>query len=422
MQDIEFFSRALGLKEPWRVKDVVMDIEARKVTIEVECVCGTTWGTEEELLSVHGYEERRWRHLDTMQFETIIQARVPRVRHEDGHTGMVRVPWAEPQSRWTLMFEGFALRVIEHSRSVSRAAELLRLDWSSAQRIMERAVARGLERRRLDGVRHLGVDEKSFRRLAHPPSPSIPLRRLGGQDYISVLVDLEADAPRVLEAVEGRDTLAAVSLLETLPEPARASVEAVAMDLSAAYAAASRQVLPQADVVHDRFHISKLLGEAVDKVRRGEHQRLLARGDETLKGTRYVWLFHPGELDPERFDTLSDLLALTHLQTARAYYHRIRFMDFWSQPSLGKAQRFFNQWLEEARRSCLAPVTKVAQTLCNHLGGLLTYIRHRITNALSESFNSSIQSLKANARGFRNFEHYRTRILFFLGRLDLQPR
>ena len=175
---------------------------------------------------------------------------------------MVRVPWAEPQSRWTLMFEGFALRVLEHSRSVSRAAELLRLDWSSAQRIMERAVARGLERRRLDGVRHLGVDEKSFRRLAHPPSPSIPLRRLGGQDYISVLVDLEADAPRVLEAVEGRDTLAAVSLLETLPEPARASVEAVAMDLSAAYAAASRQVLPQADVVHDRFHISKLLGEA----------------------------------------------------------------------------------------------------------------------------------------------------------------
>ena len=160
----------------------------------------------------------------------------------------------------------------------------------------------------------------------------------------------------------------------------------------------------------------------MDKVRRGEHQRLLARGDETLKGTRYVWLFHPGELDPERFDTLSDLLALTHLQTARAYYHRIRFMDFWSQPSLGKAQRFFNQWLEEARRRCLAPVTKVAQTLCNHLGGLLTYIRHRITNALSESFNSSIQSLKANARGFRNFEHYRTRILFFLGRLDLQPR
>jgi transposase len=309
-----------------------------------------------------------------MQFETIIEARVPRVRYGDGHTEMVSVPWAERHSRWTVMFEGFAVRVFEHSRSLSRGAELLRLDWSSAQRIMERAVARGLERRRLEGMRQVGMDEKSFGR---------------GQDYISVLVDLEASAPRVLEVVEGRDTVAAVGLLETLPEAVRHSVEAVAMDMSAAYAAACRQVLPQADVVHDRFHVSKLLGEAVDKVRRGEHQRLLAQGDETLKGTRYVWLFHPGELDPERFNVLRDLLALTHLQTARAYYHRIRFLDFWSQSGIAQAQRFFNQWLEEARRSCLDPITKVAQTLCNHLEGLLTYFRHRITNALCESFNST---------------------------------
>jgi len=123
-----------------------------------------------------------------------------------------------------------------------------------------------------------------------------------------------------------------------------------------------------------------------------------------------------------RFDALSDLLALTHLQTARAYYHRIRFMDFWTQPTIEDGQLFFNQWFQEAQRSCLAPVKKVALTLRDHLEGLLTYFRHRITNALCESFNSTIQSIKANARGFRNFEHYRTRILFFLGKLDLQPR
>ena len=96
----------------------------------------------------------------------------------------------------------------------------------------------------------------------------------------------------MLEAVEGRDTLAAVSLLETLPEPARQSVEAVAMDLSAAYAAASRQVLPQADVVHDRFHISKLLGEAVDKVRRGEHNHADA---SSRFSRRSEWSLEAGE-------------------------------------------------------------------------------------------------------------------------------
>lgn len=407
MQDIEFFSRALGLSEPWRVCDVQMDLEARRVVLVVECRCGTTWADEQGALTVHGYEDRQWRHLDTMQFETVIQARIPRVRYPDGRTEMVRVPWAEARSRWTLMFEAFALRVLENSRSLSRGAELLRLDWSSVQRIMERAVARGLARRELEAVRHVGLDEKSFGK---------------GQDYISTLVDLAPDAPRVIEVVEGRDTHAAVQLLESLPAPARASIEAVAIDMSAAYAAAVGQVLPQAEVVHDRFHVSKLLGEAVDQVRRGENQRLLARGDTSLKGTRYMWLYHPGELDPQRFEELTDLLALRHLQTARAYYHRIRFMDFWSQGSIEAAQRFFAQWWHETQRSGLAAIQKVAATLRDHLGGLLTYFRHRITNAMSESFNSTIQSLKANARGFRNFEHYRIRILFFLGRLDLQPR
>jgi transposase len=115
------------------------------------------------------------------------------------------------------------------------------------------------------------------------------------------------------------------------------------MDMSAAYQAAVAQVLPAADVVHDRFHVSKLLGEAVDKVRRGENQQLPARGDTSLKGTRYLWLYHPGELGEQRFDELNDLLALQHLQTARADYHRIRFMDFWSRPDIGAGPLFFKR-------------------------------------------------------------------------------
>jgi hypothetical protein len=144
-------------------------------------VCGTTWGSAEEVLVVHGYEKRQWRHLDTMPCETIIAARVPRVRHEDGHTEMVRVPWARERSRWTLIFEEFAIRVLAHCRSVSRGCALLRLDWSSAQHLMEAAVQRGVERREVAGLRQVGMDEKSFRR---------------GEDYISVPVDLKAVAPQ----------------------------------------------------------------------------------------------------------------------------------------------------------------------------------------------------------------------------------
>ena len=394
---------ALGLRSPWQVTDVQMEMEDQRVTIIVECAASG----QADGLPIHGYEERRWRHLDTMQFETIIQARVPRVRKPDGSTEMVAVPWAQARSRWTLMFEAFAIRVLQNCSAISRACELLKLDWSGAHRIMERAVERGLERRTVEEVRYIGVDEKSFRR---------------GQDYISTMVDLNKEAPRVLEVSAGRDIHAAKELLESIPEPVREKVEAVAMDMSAAYAAAAREVLPKADVVHDRFHVSGLLGDAVDKVRRGEHKRLLQQGDKSLLGTRYIWLFHPDELKLDQLKQVNELMEMEHLQTARAYYHRLRFMDFWSQPDIAEGQRFFARWYAEAQRSCLEPIMKVASTLQSHLLGLLSYFRHKITNALCECFNSTIQSIKASARGFRNFENYRVRILFFLGRLDLQPR
>jgi len=407
MQDIEVFSKLLGLEEPWRVKEVRMDMECQRVTVVVDCGQGPWKDSQGVVLAIHGYEERQWRHLDTMQFETVISARVPRVRHGNGRTEMIAVPWAAARSRWTLMFEALAVRMMQNSRSLSQASEVLRLDWSSVQRIMERAVERGMERRKTDKVCHLGLDEKSFGR---------------GHSYISTLVDINREAPRVLEVSAGRDTQAAKELLVSLPKKQRRQIKAVAMDMSAAYEAAVRKHLPNADVVHDRFHVSKLLGEAVDKVRRGENKELLRVGDKRLVGTRYIWLYHPKELDASRLATLNELFEVEHLRTARAYYHRIRFLDFWRQPDMAEAARFFARWYHEAQRSNLEPIIKTAKTLKNHLMGLLTYFRHKITNALCEGFNATIQSIKANARGFRNFHHYRFRVLFFLGKLDLLPR
>jgi len=348
--------------------------------------------------------ERSWRHLDTCQFETILVCRVPRLRLGDGKVWTVPVPWAEKGSRFTLLFERLAVTVLQMARSLQQAAGWLRLDWDAVQRIVERAVERGLARRELEGLQHLGLDEKSFRR---------------GQNYISVLTDL-GPQPRVLEVAEGRRTEDAVGLIHNLPEAQRAQVAAVAMDMSAAYAAAVRAALPAAAVVYDRFHVSKLLGEAVDPVRRAEHKELSAEGDERLKGSRYLWLWHPAELSGQKLEAF-EALADQNLRTARAYYHRIQFIEFWECASVAEAQLHFTQWYHEARRSQLEPIQKVALTLKEHLLGLLEYFKHRITNAVTEAFNASIQSIKASARGFRNFEHYRTRILFFLGRLNLNP-
>ena len=178
--------------------------------------------------------------------------------------------------------------------------------------------------------------------------------------------------------------------------------------------------VPDADIVHDKFHVSKYLGEAVDKVRRQEHKELLAQGDETLKGTRQLWLYNPQNFSPEQAEEFSALKDL-QLKVARAWAAKELFSKFWEYQEEGWARRFFKDWFGWVSRSRLKPVVEVAQMLKRHLDNLLTYLKHHITNAVTEGLNSKIQSLKSAARGFRNFRNYRIRILFFCGKLNLYP-
>lgn len=386
------------------MKEVKLDVGAKKVEVEVECAEKTLWRNEAgERLHIHDWERRSWRHLDTMQFETRINALVPRVKHPDGHTETVPVPWAQARSPWTELFECLAIEVLLAARSVSQACELLRIDWSSAQRIMERAVGRGLARRSHEGIKRVGLDEKSFGR---------------GQDYISVLSDLEKS--RVLEVTPGNDTASGQRLWQSIPAAQREKVEAAAMDMSAGFAAATRLEAPGAEIVYDRYHISAQLNGAVDAVRRKEHRELSREGDERLKGSRQLWLYDPINLDDARQDRFAQL-AVENLKTARAWTHKENFRDFWAQESRWDGEGYFKKWYGSAIRSQLGPIKKVAKSLKDHLAGLLAYFSHRLTNAASEALNGRIATLKANARGFRSFEHYRTRILFFLGKLDLYP-
>jgi transposase len=145
----------------------------------------------------------------------------------------------------------------------------------------------------------------------------------------------------------------------------------------------------------------------------------LEQGDESLTGTKYLWL-QGACPDGDRALSFSELCA-RNLKTARAWCHKETFVEFWAQPDAAAGLEFFNRWFGAARRSKLEPIKKTALTLKNHLLGLLNYFLHPITNAMSEGFNSKIQAIKADARGFRRFENYRYRILFHCGKLDLLP-
>ena len=400
------YALLLGIGSPWQVKAVALKLAEKQVDIELSWESGAAAQCPEcgRACSIHdSAPERTWRHLDTMQFETLIRARVPRADCPAHGVKTMKVPWAAPQGRFTLLFERFAVDVLLACASVSQACELLGLGWEAAHEVMRRAVERGLERRELDQLQHLGLDEKSFKR---------------GHSYITLLSDLEQS--RVLEVVEERTAEAAGQLWATLTPEQKQSVEAVAVDMWEPFIQSIQQAVPEADIVHDKFHVSKYLGEAVDKVRRQEHKELLAQGDETLKGTRQLWLYNPQNFSPEQREEFAELKD-QQLKVARAWAAKELFSRFWTYQEKGWARRFFKDWFGWVSRSRLKPMSDVAWLLKRHLNNLLTYLKHHITNAVTEGLNSNIQSLKSTARGFRNFKNYRTRILFLCGKLELYP-
>lgn len=400
----EHYAKLLQLPAPWTVKKVEECLGEHRVTVWLswpEAVPAVCPECGQAVPIYDRPKERTWRHLNVMQYRLELKCAVPRCQCPEHGVRTIATPWAEPGSRFTLLFEALAVAVIAACRSLSQAAELLGLHWESVQRIMDAAVARGLARRTTEGLRRVGLDEKSF---------------LRGQSYVSLMTDL--DGQRVLEVVAGRDTKACVALWEALPHEQRAKAEAAAMDMGASFIVGTKQAAPQADIVHDRFHVVKPMNEAVDQTRREESARLVERGDDSLKHTRFLWL--SGQTPDDQKQRFEDLLE-TNLRTARAWAYKEQFVEFWQQPDAEAGNAFFQHWYRSVMRSRLPKLKNVAKSLKAHLGGLLTYFKHRITNALTEGFNSKIQAIKADARGFRRFGNYRTRILFFCGKLDMRP-
>ena len=402
----EHYERLIGLTGPWKVSGVQLELSGKRIVIEIGYNLSEPMECPECATRCRHYdhrEMREWRHLDTMQFETVLRCEVPRCKCPEHGVKTLQVPWAEKSSRFTLLFESFAIEVLQACTSVKAAAELMRLNWHQVNEIKRRSVARGLERREASPIKNLGVDEKSFHK---------------GHCYVSLLTDL--DRSRVLDVSEGRDWQACENLFGGLTEEQLKEVDAIAMDMWRTYIKAAEEYLPQADIVHDRFHISKHLNEAIDKVRREENRALCKEKDDTLKRSKYLWLTGFENLSDEKQIRFKELQKLG-LKVGRAYSIKETFDHLWDYHYPACARRFFNDWYGWARRSQLEPVKRVAKMIKTHFENIITYLKHRISNATTEGFNGVIQSIKANARGFRNFQNYRIAILFQCGKLDLKP-
>ena len=406
MQDKELYRQLLGLEHPWRIEEVTLDHEKKSVDVFVE------WPVEHQIACpecgrkgpIYDHrEERSWRSLDTMQYRTVIHCRVPRIDCPEHGVKTMNVPWAGKHSRFTALFERLAIDILQGCLNVTSAMAILGLSWDEVHHIRQRAVERGLQRREA-APRHIGVDEKGLRR---------------GQSYATLLYDL--DGSRVLDVAQGRKEEDLEALLSGFDESQRAGIRAVAMDMWEPFRRAVERLLPRAAIVHDRFHIMRYLTEAVDHVRRSENKALLSQGEDTLKGTRFLWLRRPGNLSEEQSLEFRELKS-KGLKVARAWSIKELFDRLWSYSYDGAARKFFRRWFFWATHCRLKPVMEVARMLKRHLDNILTYLKHHITNAVAEGINSRIQQVKSAARGFRNFENFRTAVLFYCGRLDVYPQ
>ena len=407
MQDRELYRRILGIEAPWYVESVELRLEVGEVHVELAHHEMIDWPCPECGAACKLYDhqpKRQWRHLDTCQYQTILHAESPRSECSVHGIRVVKLPWAEPSSRFTALFEALAIEWLKEA-SQKAVAGRLQLSWDEIHAIMERAVKRGLNRRKVEAVSQIGVDEKAFRK---------------GHSYLTLVNDLHRG--RVLYVAEDRRQSSLDGFWDTLTAEQIASIEAVAMDMWDPYIASVQEHVPEADhkIVFDKFHIAQHLGDAVDRVRRKENQTLRASGDDRLTGTRYDWLRNPAAMEPKDRREFRELRK-SGLKTARAWALKETAMALYSYVYARPARKHFRWWHNWAVRSRLQPMIEVARMLKRRFENIITYLRHRVTNAGSESINAKIQWVKYTARGFRNKQNFVRAIYFHCGGLDLVP-
>jgi transposase len=407
MQDRELYRRILGIEAPWYVDRVELKLAEGEVHVYLDHHAMMEWACAECGAPAKLYDhqpERQWRHLDTCQYRTVLHAQPPRAECGKHGVRVVKLPWAEASSRFTAWFEALAIEWLKEASQKAVAGQM-GLSWDEIHGIMERAVERGLERRKAEELTQIGIDEKAFRK---------------GHRYVTLVNDVAGR--RVLYVAEGREQSSLDGFWETLRPEQLEGIEAVAMDMWDPYVSSVREHLPGAEgkIVFDKFHIAKHLGEAVDQVRRKENKTLKAAGDDRLAGTRYDWLKNPAAMEPKERREFAELRK-SGLKTARAWALKETAMALFSYVYERPARKHFRWWHNWAVRSRLRPMIEVARTLKRRFENIITYLRHRLTNAASESINSKIQWVKYTARGFRNLQNFIHAIYFHCGGLDLAP-
>ena len=396
------FTKLLQLEQGWIVKSVETDLSEQEICIEISCILDHFLDDETgEICKFYDRAPvRSWRHLDTMQYKTFIKCQLPRIINSNGKVKTVQPNWASGYERHTYLFEHAVIDLLKASKNQTKTSKLMRCGFNVVNRIMHLSVKRGMDRRNYSELTfdYLSIDEKSFKK---------------GHQYITVLSHPASGC--VLDVEENRTKEACKKLLaKSLTTEQLNKVSAISMDMWKAFIQTAQEILPNASIVHDRFHLIKYLNEAIDKVRRRE-----VKQHQDLKNSRYALLKNPENLT-ERQRIHFEAIADANYEVSKAWQVRENFKTLFSKGKL-MATLSFLQWANDATKRKIKEVDKVVEMFKNHLSGVVNALLINLTNAMAERLNGKIQELKTVARGYRTFTNFRSAILFFNGGLNLYP-
>jgi transposase len=400
MQDTDLFQMALSLVPPWLVESCVFDPEQKQLDIHIDFSRGGEFACPEcgrRGCKAYDTVDKIWRHLNFFEHVTYLHVRTPRVECPDCGIKQVPVPWAREGSGFTLLFEAFVMAMAKQM-PVNAIARLVGEHDTRIWRILHHYVEKARGEQDYSKVRTVGMDETSSKR---------------GHNYITVFVDM--DNSKVLFATPGKDAQTVTAFKKDLEAHGGSAqnIKQACCDMSAAFIRGIEDTFGNAAITFDKFHIVKIINEAVDEVRRAEQKTR-----PELKKTRYVWLKNPQNLTVKQQVVVETLnVPKLNLKTAKAYQIKLTFQELYDQPK-EKAKEFLKRWYFWATHSRLEPMIAAARTIKGHWDGVLAWFDSGITNGVLEGINSLIQAAKAKARGYRTTRNLITVVYLIAGKLN----
>jgi transposase len=342
-----------------------------------------------------GLVERCFRSLPIGSRATFIVLPIPRVEClACGRVRQVPVPFADPRRSYTKAFQRYALELSKRM-TIRDVAMHLGVGWDVIKDIQRRDLSHRFAKPKLKHLRHIAIDEIAVAK---------------GHHYLTVVMDLESGA--VVFVGDGKGADALKPFWKRL-RPSGAKIEAVAMDMSGAYRGAVATHLPKAVIVFDHFHVIKLFNDRLSELRRALYREATdGLHKEVLKGTRWLLLKNPENLDEEKDEKrrLEEALALNR-PLATAYSMKDDLRRFWEQPGKRFATTFLDGWIRRAAATGIKALQPMAKTLAAHRSGLLSYDEVMITSGPLEGTNNKIKTMKRQAYGFRDLEFFKLKIL-----------